>query len=85
MAIFVDVREPEEYADSHVAGAINLPPAELMGDLRQLNGIDKNEQLVLYCRTGNRSSAAMALLRAKGYNNLVNGINQQRVEAKFNL
>ena len=79
--LIIDVREPEEYAASHVDGAINLPPAKLMGDLSELDDVPKDAQIILYCRTGSRSNVAMQILKSKGYTNLTNGINQGQVEA----
>lgn len=81
--LIIDVREPYEYAASHVDGAINLPPAELMAGTKQLDGVAKDTQLVLYCRTGARSNASMQFLRQMGYTNLVNGVNEGQVRAKY--
>lgn len=81
--LIVDVREPEEYARGHVEGAMNIPPVKLMGDLSELQDIPKDSEIILYCLTGSRSNVAMRLLQAKGYTNLVNGINQDQVKAKY--
>ena len=81
--IILDVREPDEYADGHVRGAINMPPAKLMGDLGELADVPKDAEIILYCRTGSRSNVAMHILQAQGYTNLVNGINQDQVAARF--
>lgn len=79
--IFVDVREPEEFAHSHVQGAVNLPLSELgAGKLAEL---PKDKKLVLYCNSGNRSAVAMNLLRRQGYVELVNGINKPEVERDY--
>ena len=56
--VFIDVREPEEYASGHVEGALNIPPAQLLSGARQLADIPKDTELVLYCRTGSRSAVA---------------------------
>lgn len=79
----IDVREPEEYAASHVKGAINIPPFELMNNPGELQEIPKDAKIILYCHTGSRSNVAMHFLRSLGYINLVNGINQGQVEARF--
>ncbi|MCA9329847.1 rhodanese-like domain-containing protein [Candidatus Saccharibacteria bacterium] len=81
--IIVDVREPAEYLMDHVEGAINLPPADLMNGAPQLKNIDKNTQLILYCRSGSRSNASMQYLRHIGFTNLVNGINADHVRKKY--
>lgn len=81
--IIIDVREPNEFAMGHVSGAVNLPPAALMAGASALKDIPKDTELVLYCRSGARSNAAMHYLRQLGFTNLVNGINQQHVEKKY--
>lgn len=83
--IFIDVREPEEYSQSHVTGAINMPPAEIMSGASKLDGIDKDTPLVLYCISGSRSNTAKNILQAQGFTNITNGINQQQVEARYKL
>lgn len=80
--IIIDVREPGEYAAGHVAGAINLPVGGLAGDLPGLDGVPKDAQIILYCRSGSRSGVAINILQAKGYTNLTNGVNQKQVTAK---
>ena len=65
-AIIVDVRTPQEFKVKHVKGAINLPVEEIMkGPLRKL---PKNKEIVVYCRTGSRSSASAKILKEKGWN-----------------
>jgi rhodanese-related sulfurtransferase len=81
--IIIDVREPGEFADDHVDGAINIPPAELMAGASALEGVPKDTELVLYCISGARSSATKNFLRSMGYTNVVNGINKDHVRAKY--
>lgn len=83
--IFIDVREPFEFATGHVKGAINIPPAKLMAGSKKLKDIPKDTELVLYCRSGSRSNASIQLLRNMGYTNLVNGINKDQVKARYNV
>ncbi len=83
--IIIDVREPFEFAMGHVKGAINIPPAKLMGGATKLDGVAKDTELILYCRTGSRSSVAMNILSQMGYSNLVNGINKDHVTKNYNL
>ena len=77
--IFVDVREPFEYASGHVKGAINIPPADLLAGAEKLKHVAKDTEIVLYCLSGSRSNVSMNILRGLGYTNLVNGINKQQV------
>lgn len=81
--IIIDVREPYEYASGHVAGAINLPPSDLMAGAPQLKDVPKETPLVLYCRSGARSAASMQYLQRLGFTNMTNGINQGHVEQKY--
>ena len=83
--IFIDVREPFEYAASHVQGALNIPPQQLMAGATPLANVPKDAPLVLYCRSGSRSNTSIHILQRLGYTNLTNGINQQQVEAKYGL
>lgn len=82
MRVFVDVREPEEFVTGHVSGAINVPPSQLMQG-SALEGIPKDAELIVYCRSGSRSNVAINILRSQGYTNLVNGINKEQVNAKY--
>jgi len=81
--IIIDVREPLEYNSGHAEGAINIPPSEIMNGAKQLEGIPKDTELVLYCVSGSRSNASMHYLRQLGFTNLVNGINASQVQRKY--
>jgi phage shock protein E len=80
-AVIIDVREPFEYASGHIDGALNIPLPTLTPDTPQLDDIPKDTPLILYCRTGRRSAAAIQILQNLGYTNLTNGINKDQVEA----
>jgi len=79
-SIIIDVREPEEFAASHVSGAINIPLGQIQSGNVNLEGANKSDTIVVYCSSGNRSSQAKAILEGRGYTNVQNGINQQNVE-----
>ncbi len=81
--LFIDVREPSEFATGHVSGALNIPPAKLLDGAHQLDGIAKDTELVVYCLSGSRSTVAIQMLRQLGFTNLTNGINMQHVTAKY--
>lgn len=82
--IFIDVREPYEFSAGHVKGALNIPPAELMQGVPDvLADTPKDTEIVLYCRSGARSNVGMQLLRRQGFTKLVNGINQDHIEANY--
>lgn len=69
--VIIDVRTPEEFAGGHVQGAINHDL--LGGDFQAvLPGLDKNLTYKLYCRSGNRSGQAMALMQQAGFGKVEN-------------
>jgi phage shock protein E len=80
--IIIDTREDYEYAESHVDGAINIPPAQFMtGNIpTELKDVAKDASIIVYCRSGSRSNVVGHVLRQFGFTNITNGINQGRVE-----
>ena len=68
--LIVDVRTPEEFADAHVAGAINIPLANI-ADAQPNLLPDKKQLVFVYCRSGKRSSEAAKRLNKLGYVNVV--------------
>lgn len=64
-ARLVDVRTAQEYASSHLDGALNLPVQELDRRLGELGRRDA--PVVVYCHSGNRSARAARLLAAAGF------------------
>ena len=65
-ALIVDVRTPEEFADGHYPGAINIPHDTILEGLEQL-GVTEETPVILYCRSGNRSGQAEQVLQEKGF------------------
>lgn len=78
--LIIDVREPAEFATGHVDGATNIPPSRLMQGASELGNVDKDTQLILYCRSGSRSQVSKHLLEQQGFTDVINGINQANVE-----
>ena len=73
--VLLDVREPVEQQVSILAGAVNIPFGQLASRMDELN---REDEIVLYCRTGVRSARALAILAAAGFKhvrNLRSGIN----------
>jgi len=67
--VILDVRTPEEYAERHIAGAVNLPNEEI--GTEPIEELPDLEQLILvYCRSGNRSKQASEKLVKLGYTNV---------------
>ncbi|UCG45641.1 MAG: rhodanese-like domain-containing protein, partial [Candidatus Bathyarchaeota archaeon] len=63
----VDVRARSEFETKHIEGAINIPAPELRTPHKEL---DKNRQLILICRSGNRSSLAASILLQQGFRDI---------------
>ena len=62
--VVLDVRTVAEYEESHISGAVNIPVQELEERLGELDG---SVEYLVYCRTGNRSSVAVQLMKAAGF------------------
>ena len=81
--VIIDVREPAEFNSGHVEGAINVPLSGFHQVPQAISGIPKDDEVILYCQSGNRSNQAMMLLRSWGFTNVTNGINRQNVESSL--
>ena len=67
--ILLDVRTQEEYDESHIPGAVLIPNTEI--EDRAGEELPDKEQLILvYCRSGNRSKKAAEILVKLGYTNI---------------
>jgi len=69
-AVLIDVREPDEWAGGVAAPAVLLSLSELRGDRKAWKPfLEKNrdKELLLYCRSGNRSGQAAAILAKEGF------------------
>ena len=66
-AFMLDVREPSEYADGYIPGAVNAP-------LRTVAGADvvvpTDTTVIVYCKSGYRASLAIPILHVLGYDNV---------------
>ena len=67
--LIVDVRRPDEFAEGHIEGAINVPN-EGITDKMPEELPDKDQLLLIYCRTGRRSKEASEKLAKIGYTNV---------------
>ncbi|EGQ26374.1 MULTISPECIES: sulfurtransferase TusA family protein [Sporosarcina] len=67
--VLLDVREPTEYAFSHIPGALSVP----LGQLEEKAAyFDKNQNIFVICRTGNRSDMACQTLSEAGFEFVTN-------------
>jgi rhodanese-related sulfurtransferase len=69
----IDVREPDEYEAGRIAGARHIPLAQLPRDIEDL---DRQRQIVFYCRSGSRSAMATEAFRGVGFDahNMAGGL-----------
>lgn len=83
--IILDVRTPEEFAEKHIPNAINIPN-EVIGTEEIAELPDKDQLILVYCRSGNRSKQASEKLVALGYTNIYEfgGINDWSGETVSN-
>lgn len=67
----VDVREPHEHADFNIGGVL-VPLGQVQ--TMQIDAIEdlKDEEVYVYCRSGNRSGQACLILQTMGFSNLIN-------------
>ncbi|EHV5555356.1 rhodanese-like domain-containing protein [Vibrio parahaemolyticus] len=68
-AMIVDVRTPQEFSEGHLDNAVNFPLSELD---KHFKDVKKDQLIVLYCRSGNRSGQAYQYLQSQGFTNLHN-------------
>jgi LPXTG-site transpeptidase (sortase) family protein len=67
--ILLDVRTPEEFSEGHLEGAVHIPVNELEGRLAELS---KDKPIIVYCKSGGRSSTAANLLVENGFTQIYN-------------
>jgi rhodanese-related sulfurtransferase len=78
--VVVDVRTPAEYADGHLEGAVNLDLTS--GQLEaEIPSLDAEGEYVVYCKSGNRSAQAAALMEGAGLDVADAGSMQQAADA----
>ena len=66
----IDVREVYEHEEFNIGGEL-IPLGDFPLKFSDLE-LDKNEKIVIYCRSGNRSGMAQFILREEGYTNVLN-------------
>lgn len=69
--IYIDVRTKEEYDAGHKEGALLFDIMDMMqGDFP---GVPKDEEIILYCESGNRAGMAKTLMEQAGFQHVTNG------------
>jgi phage shock protein E len=72
----VDVRQPEEYKAGSAKGAVNIPLGEVQ---KRISEFRSKDNIVVFCRSGNRSAQAAAILKQNHIENVTNGGTWQNV------
>lgn len=80
-AYLVDVRTPQEFAEGNVEGSVNIPLDTVPN---QLSTFKNKNNIVVFCRSGNRSRQAKLILEQNGFTNVVNGGTWQNVHSLLN-
>ena len=66
--LLVDVREPEEFADSRIPGSVLIPVAGFI-DASAFKLLPRDKEIILHCRSGIRSATCLALIQKAGFTN----------------
>jgi len=69
--ILLDVRNPSEFVEGYIEGAINIPVSNLSGRIAEISA-HKANAVIVYCRSGGRSSMAAQILAANGFSQVTN-------------
>jgi len=69
-AKLIDLRSPNEFADGHITGSINIPYADIEDRLHEIK-LQEGKSLVLICDSGSQSANAGEVLNKSGYQNTV--------------
>ena len=70
-AVFLDIREDREYKGGHIPDAIHIPLSQLSERVSEL-GKYRDNPVIAYCRSGNRSNAAGRVLNKNGFESVYN-------------
>ncbi|MFM9988361.1 rhodanese-like domain-containing protein [Flavobacterium sp.] len=80
-AFLVDVRSQGEYLSGHVKGSANIPLDQIKSQIAKFKG--KNN-IVVFCRSGMRSSQAKSILEQNGFTNVINGGTWNKIDQLLN-
>ncbi len=76
--IYIDVRTKEEYDAGHVPNALHHDIMQMMEGV--FPNVPKDEEITLYCESGNRSMMAKTFMESAGFTNVTNGGGMEEVE-----
>jgi len=76
----VDVRSPGEFSGGSAKGAVNIPLDNLTHEIEKFRG---HKNIIVFCRSGNRSSMAKQILEGNGFKNVTNGGTWENVASQI--
>lgn len=69
-AVLIDVRTSSEYESGHLDGAINISYDKIIVGVSKIDGVNYDTPIIVYCKSGGRSSQAFESLKNIGYTNV---------------
>ncbi len=82
--VIIDVRSDGEFSSGHIQGALHMP-YDRIGSLIATTIQDKDTDILLYCRSGNRAGVAKKTLESLGYTSVTNGGGLKDVKKQYPL
>lgn len=76
----IDVRTEQEYKEGHLINSINIPYGVIKDKITE-HVHDKNQKIIVYCRSGRRSGIAKKTLDEMGYTNVINAGAYEKLKA----
>jgi rhodanese-related sulfurtransferase len=82
--LLLDIRTPQEYATGHLPGS-RLVDFYSPGFTRELDKLPRDSEVLLYCRSGNRTGQTVRIMKEMGFKNvrhMAGGLNSWKAEAR---
>lgn len=80
--VVIDVRTPQEYAEGHIEGALNIEYQNIDRNIG-MAGVGKDDEIILYCHSGRRAGIARESLRNRGFMHVENYGGLEDAKAKL--
>lgn len=80
--VLIDVRTAEEFASGHLNGALNIDH-QVIGQRIGMAGVAKDDEVILYCRSGRRSAIAANALQSLGYRKVLDFGGQEQARQRL--
>jgi phage shock protein E len=80
--VVIDVRTAQEFQAGHIDGALNIPHTEIAQEIFKAK-VNKDDHVILYCRSGRRSGLALDTLKGMGFANAENYGSLEQTQARL--